>query len=118
MSRTTRKRRHSFEQYYKRWLNELDHPEWFDKDDPVTYRTCYSSYEAQKRYIDRQRYKYKTSSHKWYSYTVPKAFRNRVNKDRRRKDKVELWKELNYNDGYSGNYSKWNCKDNDHWRYW
>lgn len=65
----------------------------------------------------------------WYYYTkknhktrgcwsgrFPKYYRKIVNKERRNKDKEQLYREVNLID-YIGNYSKWNANDNDPWYY-
>jgi len=115
VSRTTRKRKESFEAYYKRWLICLDHPEWFDES--PNFHTYFRTYKGLDAYIKSERYKYKTSSDKHYSYSLPKYYRNMINQQRRARDKVALWRELNYDDG-AGNFSKWNCKDSNSWGYW
>ena len=51
-----------------------------------------------------------------YSYSMPKAYRKWVNKERRTRDKVELYKAVNLED-YEEQCSRWNCKDNNHWIY-
>ena len=100
MSRTYRNREKSFEEYYKFWLS----PE------PDT--------EGLKEYIRKERYKYKTKSVKYYSFGLPKSFRKIVNKNRRTKDKHEIWKSINFND-YPEQCSSWGCKDSDTWGgYW
>lgn len=96
MSRTTRKRKVSFEEYYRYYFS------WFiiDEDERI-----------------RRRVEYYTSSNKWFSHSLPKEFRNSVNRTRRRKDKREIWKAVNIND-YEEQCSRWNCKDNNAWGYW
>ena len=80
MSRTTRKRAESFEARYNHILNNLWLWNWTEED------------------IIRHRVSYYTSSDKWYSYNLPKYFRNSVNRTRRRKDKREIWKSVNFYD--------------------
>lgn len=57
-------------------------------------------------------------NHRDYGYSLPKGFRNDVNKSRRRKDNRVLYKEINMIPHKEEWYSEWNCKDNNAWGYW
>jgi len=109
MSRTFRKRSQSYEEYYKFWL--LDTPR---------YSFGYPIHKTEdwiKEYLREERYKYKTKSVKYYDFGLPKFYRKMVNKNRRRKDRHEVWKALNFND-YPEQCCKWNCKTSEAWGYW
>ena len=98
MSRTYRKRRVSFEYYYRKCF--ASNGGWIkDEDIPI------------------ERARYYTKTEKWYTFNLPRGFRNSVNKSRRRHDKAEIWKELNLYE-YEEQCSRWNCKDNNKWGYW
>jgi len=97
MSRTYRKRAETFEQYYSYWF---DAGLWDDETE-----------------LNERRYRYKTRSDKWFSYNLPKGFRNSVNRKRRRVDRHEIYKAINFED-YPEQCSMYNCKDNNAWGYW
>lgn len=98
MSRTYRKRPEKFESYYSYCLG----PDGWIKDDKEKAQL-------------RAKYRHKTC--KYFAYNLPKFFRNSVNKSRRRHDKREIWRALNWHD-YAEQCSSWNCKDNNAWGYW
>jgi len=50
-------------------------------------------------------------------WSLPRHFRNTVNKTRRRFDKKELWKSIHLEE-YEEQCSKWNCKDSNSWGWW
>lgn len=56
------------------------------------------------------------TDNKWKS-SLPRWFRNMVNRNRRAKDRQELWKSLNLEE-HEEQCSKWNCKDSNSWGYW
>lgn len=96
MSRTYRKRQESFEKHYEVYIRM----NW------VTGRE-----------VQVLRYRYYTQTCKWHSWKLPQWYRNRVNRNRRRHDKREVWRELNRPD-YENLCSSWNCKDCNSWGYW
>ena len=100
MSRTTRNREESFESYYRVFLENG----WWDK------------YYGEGT-LARKRAQYYSRTEKWHSRTLPRFFRNSVNRKRRRHDRHEIWKAVNLND-YPEQCSHWNCKDNNAWGYW
>jgi hypothetical protein len=100
MSKTIRKRRETFEHYYRNFLRPGGY--WEDHTDVS---------------IARQRARYYSHTEKWYTYSLPKEFRNSINRIRRAHDRREIFKELNIN-GYEEQCSKWNCKDSRAWGYW
>ena len=102
MSRTYRKRRETFEEYFKYRLQ----PDYFWIQYPWTKEE-----EAQ------QRAAYYGVTCKWYTYSLPKNFRNSVNRKRRAKDRQSLYDALNKEDDPQL-FSAWNCKDNNAWDYW
>lgn len=111
MSRTIRKRSISFRKYFE-WdyflLNRGNDPfgDVYLKSDSI---------EVTEKKLLKYKYKYYTDL--FWKDSLPKHFRKRVNKARKVKSNHELWKEINYKD-YVGNYSKYNCKDNDHWSWY
>lgn len=97
MSRTYRKRTETFEQYYSHWFAN----DWFgDEKDEMQMRA-----------------KYYNTTDKWYSHSLPKYFRKDVNRKRRKIDRHEIYKAINFDD-YPEQCSRWNCKDNNAWGYW
>lgn len=100
MSRTVRKRQQTFESYYHVFLEEDG---WWANDMGVN--------------VEQKRARYYSKTEKWYSFGMPRWFRNRVNRDRRRHDKREIWKAVNKHE-YEELCSSWNCKDNNSWGYW
>jgi hypothetical protein len=102
MSRTYRKHAESFEAYYATWIDEI---------------AAGTAHDWQIEYIEKEKYRYNTRSGRYYDFTLPKWFRNQVNRKRRARDRQELWKAVNIHD-YEEQCSKWNCKDSDAWGYW
>lgn len=100
MSRTLRKRRKTFEQYYSYSLEN-------------NYFEC----DANAKYIEQEKAKYYSKSNGWYSHSLPKLFRQSVNQHRRMIDKHELHREVVF-EAYDGNYCMWNCKSSNSWGYW
>lgn len=96
MSRTTRKRYKTFENHYINCLSET----WFNK-----------------KPIGQRKADYYSSSCKWYTWKLPKEYRNSVNRTRRSIDKEQLYKELNIPE-HAPNYCMWNCKSSNSWGYW
>ena len=98
MSRTYRKSEESFDSY---WHDNLD---W--------YLNYISSTEA------RERAKWKYNPQRGYQHwTLPKEFRNSVNRSRRARDRQEIYREINIIE-YEGLYDPWNCKTANQWGYW
>lgn len=109
MSRTRYKHKQTFEQYYKEWLMPHQNPRWFG----------YWEEDDKQYYLTRERIHYRYKSEKAYDFGLPREYRNMVNRQRRARDKFQLWKELKLQDmDYKGSYSKWNCKDSNAWGYW
>ncbi len=106
MSRTRYKRKETFKQYWSNWR--------FDEEGGAT--SSYGYYFTPEEML-RNWVKHHYRSAKYFDYKLPRHFRNYVNRRRRANDRQELWRELN-NEDYAGNYSKWNCKDANHWGYW
>jgi len=102
MSRTYRKRRETFNEYYRDWIDGIEND---------------LALEWQVKYITKEKYRYNTRTVKHYDFGLPKSFRNMINRQRRAKDKQEIWKAINLHD-YPEQCSKWNCKDANHWEYW
>lgn len=101
MSRTYRKRSVSFKEEFSYWhhlIESGDKSEWLNK------------------YYHKVKNIYHTDNYEEFHRNMPKEWRKSANAKRRNHDKRELWKELNIVD-YEAQYSKWNCKDNDHWSY-
>jgi len=107
MSRSYGKPRLPFHIYFRDFIREVETDTLLD---------CYKDWVHG---VLNKKYKYtrKNKSGRGYSERFPKSYRKQINNIRRNKDKVELFKELNL-DEYTGNYSKWNCKDADPWWYW
>jgi hypothetical protein len=103
MSRTFRKRITSFENYYKNTFYGLSLEEYIEKYHKDT--------------LPRAKAKYGSKTCKWYTFGLPRWFRNMVNRKRRAKDRQEIWKEVNI-ENYEEQCSKWNCADNNNWGYW
>ena len=95
MSRTFRKRPQSFNDYYHHLLDSATHED----------------------FLKKEQYRYRTKTEKFYTYNLPRFYRNMVNRKRRAHDRTELFRELNHFE-YIGAYSKWNCKDSNAWGYW
>lgn len=91
MSRTTRNRRNSFE-YSMVWVDNT-----------------YTKKEL-------GRLKAHWMNHKYYGWSMSKSHRNDVNRIRRKKDRHEIYKAVNFY-GYEELCSNWNCKDADQWGY-
>lgn len=103
MSRTTRKRRLSFYKEHEWWFESSEwHSAWTDEFD--------------EGYI-KSRDLYYTEMYNCGNFSPDKSFRRKVNKQRRTRDKRELYKELNLID-YEGLYDLWNCKTANAWWYW
>ena len=94
MSRTYRKRVETYESYWKNMVAYGFH--------------TYNKREKAKYYSDAY-------DRRYFRETLPREFRNSVNKQRRARDRQALYREVN---GFVGNFSKWNCKDNNAWGYW
>jgi len=60
--------------------------------------------------------KYYSHTEKYYEFTLPKVYRNSINRQRRRKDKQALHNEV-YEKRFP-DYASWNCKDSESWGYW
>ena len=98
MSRTYRKTQESFDSYWK------DDYEWYIRAFGTTEK--------------RERAKWKYNPTRGYQYwTLPKWFRNDVNRSRRARDRQEIYKETTQID-YEGLYDPWNCKTSNAWGYW
>jgi len=114
MSRTYRKRKYSFNDSHSYLIRcielERDCMGW-------SALRSYTSEELkkEKERLERYRYKYKTDS--YWRESLPRWFRNQVNRARRTKDRREVWKAVNWND-YEEQCDLWNCTSNDHWSYW
>lgn len=91
MSRTTRKRPHSFE-HDMVWLDDT-----------------YSKKEL-------GQLKAQWMNRKYYGWSMSKDFRNYINRIRRKHDRNVLYKMINH-EFYKEDFSKWNCKDNNAYGY-
>ncbi len=97
MSRTYRKQKEPFSSYYRYAINS----DRYDEE-----------------YLKTEKWRYTADRGvKYYSYGLPKFFRNMVNRKRRARDRQELYKAVKHFE-YEEQCSKWNCKDADHWGYW
>lgn len=101
MSRTFRKR------YEKHWTLTLERNDYY----------IINKLKNNKKFIEQQTAQYKTRSEKYYTYKLPKCYRNMINRTRRAHDKAFLYKDLNFID-YEGIYDPWNCKTSNSWGYW
>ena len=102
MSRTHRKRRETFEEYFKYRLQ----PDYF-----------WARYTWSEVEIAQRKAAYYSETNHWYTHSLPHYFRNSVNRSRRAKDRQSLYDALNKeNDPQL--FSAWNCKDNNAWGYW
>jgi len=104
MSRTTRKRRFSFFKEYEWWF---EYQEW---------NTGHWDNEYNEELLLAQA-KYYTDLFDYYRSNPNKPFRKNINKQRRSRDKRELYKEINLI-GYEGLYDLWNCKTANREWYW
>ena len=90
-----------------------------------TYRKRFVSYEFYWRNVtwyeqtkaDKAKYYSDNLDRHWFRTSLPKWYRNRVNRDRRRFDKREIYKAINI-ENHEEQCSKWNCRDSDLWGYW
>lgn len=107
MSRTKRKHKRSFERYYH------DRVQWH-------YNSMFSYWVVRTpptRKEAKREYEQETRGKNWIDYTVPREHRNMINRQRRQKDRQEIWREVNYEE-YEAQCSDWNCKDAKHWDFW
>lgn len=102
MSRTYRNRRETFESYFRYRLK----PDYF-----------WLKYQWTDLEVSQRRAAYYSETCKWYTYSLPKDFRNSVNRSRRAKDRQSLYKAVNKEDDPQL-FSAWNCKDSNSWAYW
>lgn len=109
MSRTYRKRRESFEARLKSG--------WYDWD--MGLNGHLSSWRSGRNWtVKRCKAEYLYGEN--YQHSLPRDFRNSVNRQRRARDKQELHREINARviGDYVGNYDPWNCKTSNSWGYW
>ena len=98
MSRTYRKTEETFDSY---WKGDFY---WYIR---ITHST-----------EKRERAKWKYNPQRGYQHwTLPKDFRNSVNRSRRSRDRQEIHKEVNIIN-YEGLYDPWNCKTSNAWGYY
>jgi hypothetical protein len=111
MSRTYRKSGYTFYRENSYYIDQLE--------SGINRFTCELLSKEEKERIELALYRYMwrdSTDNKWRS-SLPRDFRNSVNRIRRKKDRHEIWKAINWKD-YEELCSNWNCKDNDHWGYW
>ena len=101
MSRTYRKRQETFECYYYTY----DTTSWW-----------YLRYTEKEKEHMKARYNGDSSKYR-FNNSLPRWFRNDVNRKRRAVDRREMYKEVHRAE-YIGNYDPWNCKTSNAWGYW
>ena len=103
----------SFKSYYSH--KEFDGDLWRWK--PYwTYRGYYTEEPWESYKKEEALYHTDNYDKRYFRHTLPKYYRNHINRKRRKYDRYELYKEVNWD--YDGVYSDWNCKDADPWWYW
>lgn len=125
MSRTTRKRVKSYEQYYGGWCSNYawDKGRNLRKRRLFTWRDTESSiigfvdYGWESYADDKALYYSDNYDQGYFRRNLPKSYRKLVNRKRKNRDKRELWKEVHWEE-YDGLYSKWNGVDSDPCWYW
>ena len=113
MSRTTRKRRLSFEEYYKSGIYDWRRSSCVRLSETPLYDPII---DKNTTFIKQHKAKYYSKTEPWYSFSLPKYYRKMVNCQRRTKDKYELWKEINTD--YENQCGLWNGKTSNKWGYW
>jgi hypothetical protein len=111
MSRTTRKRRETWEQYTAFAGNN----EYWVRG--VGFVDINSQLVNEKQCIARAKARYYSRTEKWFAFGLPKDYRQMINKQRRARSVQELWKELHWDD-YEEQCDLWNGKTNNPWGYW
>ena len=117
MSKTVRKRAESYVAYWGHYYTVWDRKNKRHRkaEHYYTWRPYEEEWESYR--VDEAKYNTDNYGQGYFRKNKPKHYRNMINRSRRRRDKRELWKELNF-EGYDGLYSSWNCKDADPTWYW
>lgn len=114
MSRTKRKHKYSLNHFHGKRV--VTHHEFFIRN--YFLKSWMVGNESEPTFEESKReYESETKGGNWIDHTVPKSHRKIYNKKRRRKDKREIWREINLED-YEGQCSDWNCKDAHVWDFW
>lgn len=101
MSRTYRQRQETFERYYgkSRFSLRLLIDDWDENE------------------TNRQRARYYSETSKWYTFGLPRQYRNMINRQRRARDKQALFYAIRDNNE-DVCFDPWNCKTSNSWGYW